>query len=82
VPHCFRDTGNVEAKARLVVVPAGLEALFAEAFFPASEFPVPPPAMDAFVGRAIAAAPKAGIQLLPQRVPHPGCGTRFPVRHD
>lgn len=65
VVHCFQNNGNVDVKAVVVAVPGGLEKFFEEAFYPAAEYPEIPPTMEAFVGRVIAAAPKAGLQFLP-----------------
>ncbi|HEY6339858.1 MAG TPA: cupin domain-containing protein [Bryobacteraceae bacterium] len=65
VVHSFQNNGNVDVKALLVAVPGGLEKFFEEAFYPAAEYPAVPPTMEAFVGRVLTAAPKAGLQFLP-----------------
>jgi quercetin dioxygenase-like cupin family protein len=65
VPHCFQNTGSVDAKFLLVAAPAGLEKFFEEAFYPADPS-VPPPPMDAaFLARVLGAAPKVGLEFLP-----------------
>jgi quercetin dioxygenase-like cupin family protein len=65
VAHCFRNTGNVDAKFLLVVTPAGLEKFFEEAFYPAGDSSAePPPMNEAFLARVLAAAPKCGLELL------------------
>src|SRR5215469_14657321 len=65
VAHCFQNNGSVDVKALVVAVPGGLEKFFEEAFYSAAEYPEIPPTMEAFVGRVLAAAPKAGLQFLP-----------------
>ncbi len=65
IAHCFRNNGNVEVKALVIAVPGGVEKFFAEAFYPASEYPdAPPPMSEAFIGRLMAAAAKCGVQVL------------------
>ncbi|MBZ5607912.1 MAG: cupin domain-containing protein [Acidobacteriia bacterium] len=66
IVHCFKNTGRVDAKFLMVATPAGLEKYFEEAFYPAVDRSVVPPLItEAFVARALAAAPKAGLKLLP-----------------
>ena len=66
VPHCFRNTGNVDVKVLVVSAPAGLEKFFEEAFYPAGDASAePPPMSDAFLARVLAAAPKCGLEFLP-----------------
>ena len=65
VAHCFENAGDVDVKALLMAVPAGMERFFEEAFYPAEEYPAVPPSLDAFIGRVVAAAPKVGLQFLP-----------------
>ena len=66
VVHCFRNTGNMEAKFLMVVTPAGLEKFFEEAFSPAVDrSAAPPPITEAMLTRLLAAAPKYGLDLLP-----------------
>ncbi len=65
IVHCFKNTGNVTAKFLVVVTPAGLEKFFAEAFFPALDRSAEaPPVTEAMLARLLAAAPKAGLELL------------------
>jgi quercetin dioxygenase-like cupin family protein len=66
VAHCFRNTGDVDAKFLVVVSPAGLEKFFEEAFFPVGNGSVePPPMTEAFLARVFAAAPKCGLEFVP-----------------
>lgn len=65
VAHCFQNSGNVEVKALVIAVPAGLETFFEEAFYPAGEYPQEPPATGVFIGRVLAAASKCGMQFPP-----------------
>jgi len=65
VVHCFRNTGNVDAKFLALITPAGLEGFFAEAFVPAVDrSPSPPPVSEAWLARLFAVAPKYGLELL------------------
>jgi quercetin dioxygenase-like cupin family protein len=64
--HSFKNTGNAIAKARVLVTPAGLEGFFAEVFEPATNRSVPSPSQNQeLIGRALAAGPKYGMELLP-----------------
>ncbi len=66
VAHSFKNTGAGNAKALVLITPAGLEGFFAEVFEPATDRSVPPPsASEKLIGRALATAPKYGLQLLP-----------------
>jgi quercetin dioxygenase-like cupin family protein len=66
VVHCFRNTGNADAKFLLVAAPAGLEKFFEEVFYPAGDPSVePPPMTEEFLARLLAAAPRAGLEFLP-----------------
>ncbi len=54
------------AKALVLITPAGLEGFFAEVFEPAVDrSATPPPASKELIGRALAAAPRYGLELLP-----------------
>jgi hypothetical protein len=48
-----------------VVVPAGLEKFFEEAFYPADPAVEPPPMDEVFLARVLAAASKCGLEFLP-----------------
>jgi hypothetical protein len=48
-----------------VATPAGLENFFAEVFFPAADIADIPQISEALIGRAMKAAPKYGLELLP-----------------
>jgi quercetin dioxygenase-like cupin family protein len=69
VAHSFQNTGKVEAKLLLLAVPAGLERLFAEAFYPAADCPDAPSMSEAFMARLLAAASKCGVEFLPPNPP-------------
>jgi quercetin dioxygenase-like cupin family protein len=66
IVHSFKNTGDVTAKALVLITPAGLENYFAEVFDPALDrSSVPPPPSKAMLERAMSAAPRYGLQLLP-----------------
>lgn len=66
IAHSFKNTGGGVAKARVLVTPAGLEGFFVEVFEPATDRSVPSPAPNQeLIGRALAAAPRYGLELLP-----------------
>jgi quercetin dioxygenase-like cupin family protein/catechol 2,3-dioxygenase-like lactoylglutathione lyase family enzyme len=65
IMHCFKNTGNVDAKFLVVVTPAGLENFFAEAFQPAADRSAAPPLItEAMLGRLLTAAAKYGLELV------------------
>ena len=66
IVHCFKSTGNVDAKFLRGPTTAGLEKFFNETLYPAVDRSLAPPLItEMFVARAHAAAPKAGLKLLP-----------------
>jgi quercetin dioxygenase-like cupin family protein len=66
IAHSFQNTGEGYAKALVLVTPAGLEGFFEEVFEPAADrTAVPPPFGKEMMGRAVAAGPKYGLELLP-----------------
>lgn len=66
IAHSFKNTGDGYAKALVLITPAGLEGFFAEVFEPAADRSAPPPpASKELIGRALAAAPSYGMELLP-----------------
>lgn len=66
IPHSFQNTGDGYAKALVLTVPAGLEGFFSEVFEPAADrTAVPPPSSKELIGRALAASPRYGLELLP-----------------
>ena len=66
IAHSFRNTGDVTAKALVLITPAGLENFFAEVFDPAADRSAPPPpASRELIARSLAAAPRYGLVLLP-----------------
>jgi quercetin dioxygenase-like cupin family protein len=66
IAHSFRNTGDGCAKALVLTTPAGLEGFFAEVFDPATDrLATPPPQSKDLIPRALAAAPKYGLKLLP-----------------
>ena len=65
IAHSFRNSGDVAAKALVLVTPAGLENYFAEVFDPGADRTVPPPPPSKeLILRAMAAAPRYGLVLL------------------
>ncbi len=66
IAHSFKNTGDGYAKALVMVAPAGLEGFFTEVFDPALDrSSAPPPQSKELIGRALAAAPRYGLELLP-----------------
>jgi quercetin dioxygenase-like cupin family protein len=66
VMHCFKNTGNVDAKFLMVATPAGLEKFFEEAFHRVEDRSAAPPLItDATVARLLAAASKYGLEFAP-----------------
>jgi quercetin dioxygenase-like cupin family protein len=66
IAHSFKNTGDRDAKALVLITPAGLEGFFREVFEPAEDrSAVPPSATKEMMGRALAAGPRYGLELLP-----------------
>ncbi len=66
IMHCFKNTGNVDAKFLMVVTPAGLENFFAEAFVPArGRSSAPPLITEAMLNRLLTAAAGHGLEFAP-----------------
>lgn len=66
IAHSFKNTGAGHAKALVLITPAGLEGFFKEVFEPATDRSAAfPAAMEGLIGRAFAAAPRYGMELLP-----------------
>jgi hypothetical protein len=66
IAHSFKNTGDGYAKALVFITPAGLEGFFAEVFEPAVDLSAAPPAPSKeLIGRALAAGPRYGLELLP-----------------
>ena len=66
IAHSFKNTGDVTAKALVLITPAGLENFFAEVFDPAVDRSAPPPpASKELIARSLAAGPRYGLVLLP-----------------
>ncbi len=66
IAHSFKNAGDGHAKALVIVTPAGLEGFFAEVFEPAADRSVAPSsAHEELIGRAMAAASRYGLELLP-----------------
>jgi catechol-2,3-dioxygenase/mannose-6-phosphate isomerase-like protein (cupin superfamily) len=66
IMHCFKNTGNVDAKFLAVVTPAGLESFFAGAFVPAEDrFAAPPMMTEEMLGRLLTAAARHGLEFAP-----------------
>lgn len=68
IAHSFVNTGEGTAKALVLTTPAGLEGFFTEVFDPTSDrTATPPPISTEMLGRAMAAAPRYGLELLPPK---------------
>jgi quercetin dioxygenase-like cupin family protein len=66
IAHSFQNTGDGYAKALVLTAPAGLEGFFSEVFEPAADrSAVPPPPSKELIGRAVAAGPRYGLELVP-----------------
>jgi quercetin dioxygenase-like cupin family protein len=65
IVHSFKNTGDVTAKALVMITPAGLENYFAEVFDPAVDLSAPPPLSKEMLSRAQEAAPRYGLELFP-----------------
>jgi quercetin dioxygenase-like cupin family protein len=66
IAHSFKNTGDGYAKALVFTTPAGLEGFFAEVFEPATDRTATPPSgSKELIGRALAAGPRYGLELLP-----------------
>ena len=66
IVHSFKNTSTASAKALVLTTPAGLEGFFAEVFDPATDrVSAPPPQSKELITRALASAPKYGLELLP-----------------
>jgi quercetin dioxygenase-like cupin family protein len=66
IAHSFKNTGDGFAKALVLTTPAGLENYFAEVFDPATDrSATPPPPSKEMLARAMTAAPRYGLVLLP-----------------
>lgn len=66
IAHSFKNTGDGYAKALVFITPAGLEGFFAEVFEPATDRSTPAPSADKeLIGRALAAAARYEMELLP-----------------
>jgi quercetin dioxygenase-like cupin family protein len=67
IAHSFKNTGDGYANALVLTTPAGLEGFFAEVFEPAADrTATPPTGSKELIGRALAAGPRYGLELLPQ----------------
>ena len=68
IAHSFKNSGEEDAKALVLTTPAGLEGFFAEVFEPAVDrAAMPPPVTKELIGRAMAAGPRYGMELLPPK---------------
>ena len=67
--HSFRNNGTVDAKALVVVSPAGpagLQRFFKESFYPATDRSAsPPPITEELMGRMMASAARNGLEFVP-----------------
>ena len=66
IAHSFKNAGDSYAKALVLTTPAGLEGFFLDVFEPATDRSATPPSSSKeLIDRALAAAPKYGLELLP-----------------
>ena len=66
IAHSFKNMGDCDAKALVLITPAGLEGFFREVFEPATDrSAVPQPATKEMLDQARAVAPRYGLVLLP-----------------
>ncbi len=66
IPHSFRNAGDSQARALVLTTPGGLEGFFTEVFEPAMDRSATPPSSSKeLIGRALAAVPRYGLELLP-----------------
>ena len=63
--HSFKNVGEEPVKLLSLNTPAGMENFFAEALFPAADIADIPQSSEALIGRAMKAAAKYGLELLP-----------------
>jgi quercetin dioxygenase-like cupin family protein len=64
--HRFTNTGSMPARMLCWVTPAGLEKFFIELGQPVQDPADPPPSVSpADIARAIASAPKYGLEIIP-----------------
>jgi quercetin dioxygenase-like cupin family protein len=67
--HCFKNTGNTNAKMLVTFTPAGMEKFFEKGFYPAGDRSVgPSPLTEELLARMLTAAPKSGLEFLPPEV--------------
>jgi quercetin dioxygenase-like cupin family protein len=66
--HSFRNEGTVDAKALIVISPAGpagMQRFFEESFFLVTDrLASPPPVTEELMGRMMAAAPRNGLEFI------------------
>jgi quercetin dioxygenase-like cupin family protein len=66
IAHSFKNDSEEKVRALVLTTPAGLEGFFVEVFEPATDrTAVPPAPSKELIGRAMAAGPKYGLELLP-----------------
>lgn len=66
IAHSFKNTGEGNAKVLVLTTPGGLEGFFEEVFEPVTDrAAAPPPLNKELIGRAMAAGPRYGLELLP-----------------
>jgi quercetin dioxygenase-like cupin family protein/catechol 2,3-dioxygenase-like lactoylglutathione lyase family enzyme len=66
IMHCFKNTGDADAKFVVVITPAGLENFFAEGFQPDADGSSAPPQMtQEMLGRLLTAAARHALEIAP-----------------
>jgi mannose-6-phosphate isomerase-like protein (cupin superfamily) len=64
--HCFKNTGNTQAKMLVTFTPGGMEKFFEQGFYPAGDRSVGPGSLtDELLARMLAAASNCGLEFLP-----------------
>jgi quercetin dioxygenase-like cupin family protein len=69
IAHAYENVGPGPARFLTLMVPAGLEKLFAEVGKPGSDVSSPPPFEEEDIDKLLALAPKYGAEILPPSEP-------------
>ena len=64
IAHAYENVGTGPARFLTLMVPAGLEKLFAEVGKPGSDVSSPPPLEEEDIDKLLAVAPKYGAEIL------------------
>ena len=69
IAHAYENVGTGPARFLTLMVPAGLEKLFAEVGKPGSDVSSPPPFEEEDIDKLLTLAPKYGAEILPPSEP-------------